>query len=361
MESESEFPISPQLKTALCFTRMFLGAVNIVICLCVIVWRVLLTQERLRTFMSRLVFCLAISVSVDQIAWFFGNPKGGTALCTIQAIWQSYFDFAVVLWSACIASVGYFMVVLSLGGTVRQEVSFALLSWGVPFVVAILPLVDSGAYGSTGEWCWITFDHRFWRLGSLYIPLGLIVAVVVGLWIRSEFKIRKISRREASGIYKRGRRRLTNTIEVIIHRSRTFLIVFVCVWLFPLAQRVVEAVTRPGMAASVSFSVLGTASLPLFSILVVFANRLADSDSIRVVSLQNFLAVNPVSPTAATAAPGSAPRKSGVSSAPLIKTDVESPHSSQTDVSTVTTIIPPPKSDPSSALTTPLIDRAPTP
>ncbi|XP_027879750.1 uncharacterized protein LOC114148577 isoform X2 [Xiphophorus couchianus] len=73
---------------------------------------------------------------------------------------------------------------LQLPGLVADILRFYhLMAWGVPLVMASLPLLK-GYYGLAGAWCWITDDHVAWRFGIWYVPLFSLIFLMICCYAR---------------------------------------------------------------------------------------------------------------------------------------------------------------------------------
>lgn len=98
-------------------------------------------------------------------------------LCCVQAISESFFELASVLWTTAIAMFLY-MSVFQRKTAQQVEATFkwlCLFCWGIPFILTLIPGA-AGMYGGAGAWCWIKPGHVEWRFIQFYIPLWLAIS-----------------------------------------------------------------------------------------------------------------------------------------------------------------------------------------
>lgn len=92
------------------------------------------------------------------------------AACWFQALTDSYFELASVLWTSAIAATLYLVVFYRMDqAALYSKLKYmALVCWGVPLVLTVLPLADPARkiYGVAGAWCWIPSspDKVVWQV-----------------------------------------------------------------------------------------------------------------------------------------------------------------------------------------------------
>jgi hypothetical protein len=110
----------------------------------------------------------------------FFLPESPESLCKTQAMITSYFSLASVLWTAALAFTLYDAVVRR-KDVASLELKLVIFANGIPLLALIPPLVE-GSYGPSGGWCWIKAtgsdfkSGTFWRLMTFYVPLWLVIA-----------------------------------------------------------------------------------------------------------------------------------------------------------------------------------------
>ena len=132
-----------------------------------------------RSFAYRLVVYMSLMDIGHAIGFFL--PERPESLCKAQAMITSYFSLAAVLWTAALAFTLYDAVVRR-KDVASLELKLVIFANGLPLLALIPPLVE-GSYGQSGGWCWIQASGKdyyksgtFWRLMTFYVPLWLVIA-----------------------------------------------------------------------------------------------------------------------------------------------------------------------------------------
>ena len=164
----------------------------------------------LRRFAFLLVAILSCCDILNQVADFISPDAGAvaemakgaqvTTECYAQAILDSFFELASVLWTTAIAATLYMSVFLRMSAdSVQAKLPyFALFCFGVPALLTAAPWFDN-AYGPAGGWCWIIEAKSYWIFIQFYIPLWLAVAYNATTYVRVVRLLRRTASMGLSG------------------------------------------------------------------------------------------------------------------------------------------------------------------
>ncbi|XP_036815460.1 cyclic AMP receptor 3 isoform X3 [Oncorhynchus mykiss] len=119
--------------------------------------------RRYHSLAQKMICSLTVAAFFDSVAYVIGDTHPEGSLCNFQAWWLTYFDWSALAW-VCLITVNLYLNLVKEMSTSRYELLYHLMAWGVPLVMASLPLF-SGYYGPAGAWCWITGNHVAWRFG----------------------------------------------------------------------------------------------------------------------------------------------------------------------------------------------------
>lgn len=167
MGSFSSFQDS-QLNTIAIVVSCFslLGSCFVMVCFVAI--------PRLRNFGFKLVFMLACSEAFYSIAYLMGSPEAESFLCKLQALMLSFFSLSSLLWTSAIS----YTLVRSVTqprriGIHLKEPSFHIVAWGIPLILALLPMLTESYGKQDAHFCWIKNEgiDNFWRFFQFYVPL----------------------------------------------------------------------------------------------------------------------------------------------------------------------------------------------
>lgn len=268
-------------------TRVFsmLGSAFIVICF--------LALRRLRGSISfLLIFILSICDFLSQITdlveedahdlvAIHSNGPPYTARCYVQAVGNSFFDPASILWTTAIACTLYATVKWrwNVEPTCQVMSILSLVCFGIPLILTV-SAGAAGAFGPSSGWCFIVSQKAIWRfivsgailapclqthdspvflpfvaagsnahspiliaaaaLQVLYIPLWICVVVNVVLYARVRWSIQKALRAQAATAENAASR---SRIEAVIARLQLYPLVLIGVWSFASINRIFEAAT----------------------------------------------------------------------------------------------------------------------
>lgn len=138
-------------------------------------------------------------ISVSDLGYsigaFFGDPDDDSSLCTTQAIMISFFELSSVLWTTMIAFTLTTLIKDQTKDVTQLIGRMHAFCWGVPLLLALLPLTTS-SYGDSGGWCWIRTSEwgSFWRFLQFYVPLWLAFGYNSIVYFRVQPRIQELLR-----------------------------------------------------------------------------------------------------------------------------------------------------------------------
>jgi hypothetical protein len=213
--------------------------------------------KRLRSFSFMLVATLSLTDFVGQVLDFVQPPsveleamdRGAplTAACWVQALSDSFFQLASVLWTTAIAATLYMSVFLRMPADVveRKYKWFALACYGVPAVLTLLPLSDA-AYGPAGGWCWIRGNKDYWRYIQFYAPLWLAIIFNAVVYTRVVMLLRRTmaaAKQVSAGMGGGSDDEAVHTMHAILRRLQVYPFILLVVWLPASVNRLYESAT----------------------------------------------------------------------------------------------------------------------
>jgi len=151
--------------------RLVCSSISIVGALFVMV--VYFSLSRLRAmFAFRLIMYLSSCDLLFSAAMLLGPLDGSSSLCKVQAVVITVFGLATVLWTVAIALTMYLVVMSRSRNVEMHEAKMALVCYGLPVLVAVLPFLTH-SYGENLQWCWLETDHEgsIWQVAVFYGPL----------------------------------------------------------------------------------------------------------------------------------------------------------------------------------------------
>ena len=206
--------------------------------------------KHLRKFAMKLVLMLSLSDIGNQIADFiqptaaeFASMEAGGPIvptCYTQAILDSFFELASVTWTSAIAATLFLSVFQrkSTEDVSRRFPIFCAVCYGMPAVLALLPLIDN-SYGPSGAWCWISSNiestrQHLWRAFQFYVPLWLCITFNSVVYVRVLRLLHKTLK--ASG----PSDATAATIRKFMARLQYYPFILVVVWLWATINRIYE-------------------------------------------------------------------------------------------------------------------------
>ncbi|CAG5865805.1 unnamed protein product [Menidia menidia] len=130
---------------------------------CIFMLFVIWLLRRYHSLAQKMILSLTVAAFFDSVAYVMGESHPEGSLCDFQAWWLTYFDWSALAW-VCLITLNLYLNLVREISTNRYETLYHLTAWGVPLVMASLPLLR-GYYGPAGAWCWITDGHVAWRFG----------------------------------------------------------------------------------------------------------------------------------------------------------------------------------------------------
>ena len=138
-------------------------------------------KMRRSVFMMFIFFISLCDLIANASVFFPGTDE--SIWCFFQGIFMQYFYSVSFIWTMILT---YNMYSLGTKGKLGVDIkTFHLIAWGVPLVLALLPLTTE-TYRSAkddDDWCWINsrYEERdgsqfltyFWTMVSFWIPLFL--------------------------------------------------------------------------------------------------------------------------------------------------------------------------------------------
>ncbi|XP_017159141.1 cyclic AMP receptor-like protein A isoform X1 [Poecilia reticulata] len=117
---------------------------------CVFMLFVIWLLRRYHSLAQKMILSLTVAAFFDSVAYVMGetHPKG--SLCNFQAWWLTYFDWSALAW-VCLITLNLYLNLVREISTNKYEKFYHLMAWGLPLVMASLPLLR-GCYGPAGAW-----------------------------------------------------------------------------------------------------------------------------------------------------------------------------------------------------------------
>ncbi|XP_062521380.1 cyclic AMP receptor-like protein A [Corticium candelabrum] len=228
---------------------------------CVFVIFIIVLFKKYRFFSQRLVLWLSVAALMDTIAYIIGEPhqvKNGA--CIFEGFWMMLFDWSVLLWVSCI-TFNLFWNVVKRHQTNKLEGVYHVISWGIAFVIACLPLSDGIVYGPAGLWCWIHYGENAWRFGIWYIPLFILIGIMIITYTYVIFVINKRTTTWGGtmGAHTVEEERSMVQLKQDVKQLRLYPLAYFVANLFPLVNRIQNAASS------------GTHDNPIFTLALLHA------------------------------------------------------------------------------------------
>ena len=256
------FPNDPDRCVLLSHLRRSAACFSLAGCTFVVVLIWLVGQWR-QCPAQRMIFFLIGSCIVQSLGGILSDPDtdSNTPLCQAQAFLQQLGNWLVMLWVMCIA----LNVSCNVLGSRKsaQTVSFEKICLAfvstLSLTMALIPL-ESGAFGHTGGWCWITSKFTTMRFATLYVPMYIILAIIVIVYVLMARKLRRKSRQFAKNAARQAQSRGSKTRAMAACKRRkregtkaargllAYPLIFLLLAAFPLINRVYQAHKGEGEA-----------------------------------------------------------------------------------------------------------------
>ncbi|XP_033760587.1 cyclic AMP receptor-like protein A [Pecten maximus] len=234
------FPRTPHYCDILIYTRGISGGLSLLGSSLVlsITW----LFRKYAAFVQRMIIYLSISAFFHAISFMMGGVYPLGSACVFKGFWVTYFHWAVLLWDVHITC-NLYRNVVKMESLEKFEKIFCLNCWGIPLVIAIVPLA-AGRYGPAGAWCWIVDEWDLVRLFMWYIPLFLGIFFMITVYL---FIVITLNRKASTwhGTYdpdvEQKKARMRNDITAL----RFYPLVFLLINIIPLINRI-QNVTQEG-------------------------------------------------------------------------------------------------------------------
>ncbi len=151
--------------------------------------------EMRRKLFMKLIFHMSLADFGMNVVSAFGFPPNGSALCWIQGICQIYFAASSWLWTTVLSYSVY--SIMRYERLYLSENYAHLLCWGLPLIMALVPISTSnyGAPDPDYQWCiWVSragtpnWTFAFWTyvsfFGWFFLCVFLMVVWTVLIFIR---------------------------------------------------------------------------------------------------------------------------------------------------------------------------------
>lgn len=162
-----------------------------------IIVSILVFRQLWSRYYIQLIAYASISDFLATAPFLFGHQKDGSVGCALQALFSNYFSLSSVLWRASMVY-QLFDVVMLRKGSIDPKTLTAILCWGLPLFVSVLPLCTDkyGVYAYDVEtdtgYCGIVHQSTapywtadFWNyLFDTVVIVSLVVTVVLLARIR---------------------------------------------------------------------------------------------------------------------------------------------------------------------------------
>jgi hypothetical protein len=193
-------------------------------------------------FLTYLQFCCLFSAIGNLYILHTSSTLEDDLLCYVQAIQTQFFDWAVFLWTLCIASFLLLTVVFAVPTSKKIELVYHIIVWTLSFVFTCLPFIGS-SYGHSGLWCWVSTVNEMgeiWFWAAFYAPLWFIITIVALMYMTVMGYM----------VYRRRQwHNLTGFNDVIAREIKVitklsgYPLIFLLVWIFPTINRIYSVVS----------------------------------------------------------------------------------------------------------------------
>jgi len=200
----------------------------------------MIVLHRFSQMSSRLVFSLSLCALIFGIGNLISSgldreKENFRNTCILQGWLIQFSELCIFSWITTIALNLYLVVCWNLA-TKKYEIIYHIAVWGWGLFAACIPFVrGTGVYDLAGIWCWFSKNYVVYRFVLFYVPFLIQVVIVLIFYI---FIIRKIT----SGATAEGEAE-QQKVKLIVHRLRAYPIIFFVLYLFPIINRIYDAVS----------------------------------------------------------------------------------------------------------------------
>jgi len=143
----------------------------------------------LRTFRGRLVFFLCVANFIWMLSLIIGLSsffKGSVnetleinlPFCEFLGFLVQWFEIIDGFW-VCSIAVYLYLSIVKRKNLKEYEWLFHVLSWGVPFILSLIPWFIPGGYGIAGSWCWIHSTENQLLFGYLIVWIDMSIILTL--------------------------------------------------------------------------------------------------------------------------------------------------------------------------------------
>jgi len=214
--------------------------------------------------------CTGTLSLVLLIGWslhgFLGDGDKSTWLCHIQGSLNQFLNTSALFWWFFITVNMYSTFVLKRELHGKLEAYMHLISWGLPFILTVIPASLSEMY-FLGMWCWIAGNHRgLFQFIFYYVPLG---AVCLGSGVLWAFVVAHLFRRAKKNTA------YAATYPLPALRYMIFTFIFLVMFSFTLMHRLYIAISdeQDTPYALLLMNIVCTSSQGFFSFLAFGLKR----------------------------------------------------------------------------------------
>ena len=157
---------------------------------------IVLPYTRKKTSMS-VIYYIVISDFLTALGSAVGTPLNHSSSCYFEGIVTNVFTLSSIFWCVIITFLLYSIV--TKGKQFEIKPWMHVFCWGFPFVVSLLPFINTNYGGSDddgGSWCFIVDDDRssewdqiiwFWLAFYFWVWICIIIVLVtiVLVWYKS--------------------------------------------------------------------------------------------------------------------------------------------------------------------------------
>ena len=187
------------------------------------------TSQRLIINLSVAAALLASGTLIDDFVY-----KEVNTLCKVQGALLTFFVWNCCLWIMTNVLSLYFKLVFH-RNMYKYEKCLTAFCWAFPVVPMLAPFI-SDMYGPAGVWCWIKNDWR-WRLADWYFLR--VSSLVVFIYVMIHMTTVMYRMRDTTAASTRAQ----NTLNKDIKTLRVYPIVYFLVNLFPIVNRIQNAIS----------------------------------------------------------------------------------------------------------------------
>ncbi|KAJ8030437.1 G-protein coupled receptor 1 [Holothuria leucospilota] len=242
---------------------------------CVFMILIIWAFSKYRLFVQRLILYLTISAFFSSIGHLMASIKPEGPVCTFEAFWLTFSDWAVLLW-VLIITINLYLNAVMMKSTEKYEILYSAIVWGFSLFMACIPFIGNH-YGPAGAWWW-------------YIPLFLLIGVMFIMYIVIVYKVNHQSGLW-QGTYNPDQERQRDMLKEYVRPLKVYPLIYLVLSIFPLINRLQNAFSKSDEPVFV-LSLLHAASSPLQGLINALVYGLDPDTRSRLTWLQIKALVN---------------------------------------------------------------------